>query len=202
MKEMNKSTDYFEQYDKHLIIFDFDETLCHNPSAKIYVVDQETKAQINMSPGEYSDWRATGEYEKNASRWSMDFREFQTYPNGGVPINRTVEKLKYYATRDQYVVALVTGRDNVAGPKKWMRDFYIPVNKMLLMCSGSPDKRNCYRSLINTFEPMHVTVYEDSTEYISQCEEICAQFEIPFSGVLVRDGKTLINWRKNNEKNR
>ncbi len=197
---MNKSIDYFEHYDKHLIIFDFDETLCHNPSAKVYIENNRTGQTIEMSPTEYSKWRSTGEYEKNKSDWEMNFQEFQKYPKNGKPITSTVEKLKHYASRDHYVVALVTGRDNLIGPKKWMSDFYIPINKITMHCSGSPDKRNCFRSLINTFEPMHVTIYEDSVEYIEQCQEICAFFEIPFSGVLVKDGVININWRKNDTK--
>ena len=192
----NKSIDYLEQYDKHLIIFDFDETLCYNPDAKVYIKNMETDETKEMTPTEYSEWRGTGEYDENPKKWNMDFREYRTYPQGGKPIRKTVEKLKYYCSRDHYIVALVTGRDNLAGPKKWMSDFYLPINKMTLLCSGSPDKRNCYRSLVNTFEPMHVTVYEDSTEYIKQCEEICEIFKIPFSGILVENQETIINWRK------
>lgn len=194
---MHKSIDYFDQYDKHLIIFDFDETLCHNPEAKVYVRNKETDKTKELTPTEYSKWRATGEYELNPSRWDMDFKEYRTYPQEGKPIIKTVEKLKHYCSHDHYIVAIVTGRDNLFGPKKWMSDFYLPINKMTLMCAGSPDKRNCYRSLINTFEPMHVTVYEDSIEYIKQCEEICETFKIPFSGILVENQETIINWRKN-----
>jgi hypothetical protein len=194
---MHKSIDYFEQYDKHLIIFDFDETLCHNPDAKVYIKNKESERIKEMTPTEYSKWRSTGEYEQNPKKWDMDFREYRTYPREGKTIAKTVEKLKHYCSQDHYVVALVTGRDNLVGPKKWMRDCRIPVNKITLMCSGSPDKKNCYRSLVNTFEPKHVTVYEDSVEYIRQCEEICEVFKIPFSGVLIENQEEIINWRKN-----
>lgn len=198
---MHKSTDYFEQYDKHLIIFDFDETLCHNPTAKVYIKNTKSDKTFAMSPTDYSSWRATGEYEKNPSIWEMNFVDFESYPQGGQPIRKSVEKLKHYASQDHYVVALVTGRDNIIGPKKWMSNFYIPINKMMLMCSGSPDKRNCFRSLINTFEPLHVTIYEDSVEYITQCQEICEDFQIPFSAVLVQNEDFIIDWRKNDKKN-
>ena len=194
---IHKSIDYHEQYDKHLIIFDFDETICHNPDAKVYIGNKKTSEMIEMTPTDYSEWRATGEYEKDPDKWDMDFKEYRSYPHGGKPITKIVEKLKHYSSHDHYIVALVTGRDNLAGPKQWMNDFYIPVKNMTLMCCGNPDKRNCYRSLINTFGPMHVTIYEDSIECIKQCEEICEIFNIPFSGVLVENEKTSINWRKN-----
>ena len=197
---MEKSINYFEQYDKHLVIFDFDETICRT-NAKVKVENILRDSVIEMSPTEYSSWRSKKVYEKNPSEWKMDFSEFQGYPANGTPNEKVINHLRHYASNDQYIVALVTGRDNLKGPKQFMQEFYVPINKMLLMCSGDPNKRNCFRSLLNTFEPKHVTIYEDSIEYIHQCQEICCDNDVIFSGVLVVDGELKYDWSKY-EKNR
>ena len=131
----------------------------------------------------------------------MDFSEFSGYPHQGVPNEKVINDLRFYANKDQYIVALVTGRDNLSGPKQFMKDYYVPVNKMLLTCSGSPNKRNCFRSLIETFEPKHVTIYEDAVQYIDQCLEICNEYHVPFSGILVKGDNLIYDWRQNERNN-
>ena len=193
---MHKSIDYFEQQDKHLVIFDFDETICIT-NEKVNITNTEKEKTVSLTPTEYSCWRATKEYEKNPDIWKMDFSAFRGYPKNGVPNEKVINDLRFYADKNHYIVALVTGRDNLSGPKQFMKDYYVPVNKMLLTCSGSPNKRNCFRSLIETFEPKHVTIYEDAVQYIYQCLEICNDYEVAFSGVLVKDDKLIYDWRKN-----
>ncbi len=63
------------------------------------------------------------------------------------------------------------------------------------MCSGDPNKRMCYESLINTFLPSFITIFEDCEVYINQCEEIAAKYKVPCAGVLIKDGKIYWNWR-------
>jgi len=195
---MHKSTDYFEQQDKHLVIFDFDETICLT-NEKVKITNFEKNVTLQMTPTEYSRWRSTKEYEKNPEIWKMDFSSFQGYPENGIPNERVINDLRFYADKDHYIVALVTGRDNLSGPKAFMKDYYVPVNKMILTCSGSPNKRNCFRSLFETFEPKHVTIYEDAVQYIHQCLEVCLDYDIPFSGILVNKDKLIYDWRNINE---
>tara|TARA_A100001015_G_C14993860_1_gene715273 strand:- start:307 stop:906 length:600 start_codon:yes stop_codon:yes gene_type:complete len=192
---MHNSPDYFKQQDKHLVIFDFDETICKT-NATIKVTNIKMKKEMYLTPTQYSHWRATKKYEESPDDWHMDFSEFQGYPHDGQPNEEVIRDLRWYADNDQYIVALVTGRDNLLGPKQFMKDYYVPVNKMMLLCSGSPNKRNCFRSLFETFEPKHVTIYEDAPQYIEQCLEIAEQKKIPFSGILVKDGSLVHDWRK------
>jgi hypothetical protein len=190
---MEKSPDYFHQYDKHLIIFDFDETLCKT-NALVRAIHKSTGKELTLNSTEYAAWRKE---EPNAYElYDVDFSEFQRYPEKGELIESVANKLKQFASKENYILALVTGRDNLAGPKHFLSDNYIPINKMFLMCSGDPNKTNCYRSLINTFEPEHVTIYEDSLAHINQCFEVCAKFSVHFSAVLIVNGIPVYDWRK------
>lgn len=195
---MEKSPDYFRQYDKHLVIFDFDETLCKT-NATITAVEKSTTNSFTIDSTKYADWRK--KYPDAHNDFDIDFSQFQRYPEKGELIEPIANKLKQYASNDNYIISLVTGRDNLAGPKQFLSDNYIPINKMFLMCSGDPNKKNCYRSLINTFEPEHVTIYEDSLVYIHQCFDVCARFKVHFSAVLVVDGKPIYDWRNYDQKN-
>jgi hypothetical protein len=190
---MEKSPDYFQQYDKHLVIFDFDETLCKT-NAIIRAKERATDREIIINATEYAQWRKDVPHAHEL--YDIDFSEFQRYPEKGELIEPVANKLKQYASRDNYIIALVTGRDNLAGPKQFLKDNYIPINKMFLMCSGDPNKKNCFRSLINTFEPEHVTIFEDTLLYIEQCYEVCCRFSVHFSAVLIKDGTPIYNWRK------
>ena len=60
---MNPSIDYFEQLDKHLVIFDFDETICQT-NAKVKIVHKPSNTITELTPTEYSVWREKKVYEK------------------------------------------------------------------------------------------------------------------------------------------
>ena len=179
---------------KRLIIFDFDETLCKT-NGLIKRINHDTGINDFLTPGEYSEWRDTGEYNLNPQSWGLDFKSFTGYPNEGERIKPTMEILGKALACHESVVALVTGRDELAGPKQWLEMCMIPTDQMILMCSGDPNKRMCYESLINTLSPSSVMIYEDGVSYIKQCSEVCTKYNIPMTARLVKDGQLKENWR-------
>ena len=189
--------------DKKLVIFDFDETLCKtNGLIKRTKTSNDGHVDVDfLTPGEYSSWRETNEYNINPLSWELDFRSFTGYPNEGSPIPETFELLIEYLNSSEYVVALVTGRDELSGPYSFLVDHSIDVDKMIFMCSGDPNKRMCYESLINTLRPSSILIYEDATAYIDQCREICIKYNISFDSRLIGDGKIRWDWKtiKRNE---
>ena len=74
---MEKSPDYFQQYDKHLVIFDFDETLCKT-NAKITATRKSDGKQLIINATEYPAWRK--QYPDAHNDFDIDFSEFQRYP--------------------------------------------------------------------------------------------------------------------------
>ena len=182
---------------KPLVIFDFDETLCKtNGLIKRTKTGPDGQSSEDfLTPGEYSAWRETGEYNLNPNSWHLDFKSFTGYPNEGTPIQETFELLVSYLEYSTYTVALVTGRDELSGPYSFLVDHKINVDKMIFMCSGDPNKRMCYESLINTLQPSSVLIYEDATAYIDQCNEVCEKYNIPFDSQLIGDGKIRWDWK-------
>ncbi len=182
---------------KNLVIFDFDETLCKTNGLikRIKTTHDGRTVEDFLTPGEYSSWRETGEYNLNPSHWDLDFKSFTGYPNEGTPISETFELLKSYLSQPSYVVALVTGRDELSGPYSFLADHDIAVDKMIFMCSGDPNKRMCFESLLNTLNPSSVLIYEDATAYIDQCREVCAKYNVPFDSRLIGDGKIRWDWK-------
>ncbi|OUU74673.1 MAG: hypothetical protein CBC29_05975 [Methylococcaceae bacterium TMED69] len=182
---------------KKLIIFDFDETLCKT-NGLIKRVKHTENGEIEdfLTPGEYSIWRETGEYNLNPKQWDLDFKSFTGYPNEGEIIPETFALLRRYLEQPEiYIVALVTGRDELSGPYKFLEEKEIEVKKMIFLCSGDPNKRMCYESLFNTLHPSSVLVYEDAKAYITQCEEICLKYDIPFDFRLIGDGTIRWDWK-------
>jgi hypothetical protein len=179
---------------KHLVIFDFDETLCSS-FGLVRRKNYKTAVEDLLTPGEYSEWRESGEYDSDPTNWDLNFSDFTGYPEKGKAIIDTLCRLREYLKDDSYISAIVTGRDELAGPKKWLEKHSIRTEKLILMCSGDPNKRPCYESLINTFLPAVVTIYEDCTVYIEQCEEVCAKYEIPCASVLVDTSTICWGWR-------
>ena len=182
-----------EFQNKHLVIFDFDETLCKT-YGKVVCTNTETREKQYLTPGEYSDFRELGDYDDK--KYDLNFSDFVGYPDKGEVILPVMNKLFEALRSEQYLVALVTGRDELSGPKAWLGDNYVDTSKMLLLCSGDPNKRMCYESLINTYEPSDVTIYEDCVYYIAQCEEVCAKYQIPCASILVKDAEIQWNWRR------
>ena len=90
-------------------------------------------------------------------------------------------------TSEEDLCVLVTGRDELSGPRAWLLNNEVDVDKMILMCSGDPNKRMCYESVINTTQPKKVTLYEDTKLYIDQCEEICKKYEVSFTYNLINE---------------
>jgi len=185
-----------ELQNKHLVIFDFDETLCKT-NGKVVVMTKlpVTNHKKYLTPFEYAEFRESGEYSETIHE--LDFKDFIGYPQNGEPILPVMNKLFDALKSEQYIVALVTGRDELSGPKAWLNDNFVDTSKMILLCAGDPNKRMCYEGLINTYEPTNVTVYEDCKYYIAQCEEVCSKYQIPCASVLVVDGQIKWNWRNN-----
>jgi hypothetical protein len=179
---------------KRLIIFDFDETLCKT-NGLIGRTNHDTGTIDLLTPGEYSKWRASGEYCLNPQTWDLDFKSFTGYPNEGEIIKPTMQILGQTLLCQDSVVALVTGRDELAGPKQWLETCMISTDQMILMCSGDPNKRMCYESLINTLSPSSVAIYEDGASYIKQCYEVCTKYNVPMVAHLIKDGQLKKNWR-------
>jgi len=170
--------------DKHVHIFDFDETLCKT-NAEIKIVDHDQGLTMLMHPTDYPDWRNEGWVEQYPDRYEMDFSNFQGYPMYGTQIKGTTTLLKVLLTSEEDLCVLVTGRDELSGPRAWLLNNGIDVDKMILMCSGNPNKRPCYESVINTLQPKQVTLYEDTELYIEQCTEICKKYDVPFTYKLI-----------------
>tara|TARA_Y100001973_G_C5137562_1_gene301157 strand:- start:91 stop:663 length:573 start_codon:yes stop_codon:yes gene_type:complete len=179
---------------KQLIIFDFDETLC-TTQGLVKRINKKTSVEDFLTPGKYSAWRETGEYDKNPNIWDLDFSDFTGYPEKGSPILDTVSSLRDYLMDDSCIVALVTGRDELLGPRQWLSAHKLDISNMILMCSGDPNKRPCFESLINTLLPKSIIIYEDCPAYISQCEEVSAKYKIPCAGILIGDGNIRWDWK-------
>lgn len=169
---------------KHVHIFDFDETLCKT-NAKIKIEDLEQNVSFELHPTDYPSWREEGWPERYPGRYDMDFSSFQGYPLYGTAIHRTITLLKVLLTSEEDLCILVTGRDELSGPRAWLLNNNIDVDKMILMCSGDPNKRPCYESIINTLQPSKITIYEDTLVYIEQCSEICGKYEVEFDHKLI-----------------
>ena len=170
---------------KHVHVFDFDETLCQT-NAKIGIKDLEQGIEFLMHPTDYPDWALEGWLKKFPNRYELDFSNFRGYPIYGTPIKNVVTLLKILLTSDEDLCVLVTGRDELSGPRAWLLNNEIDVDKMILMCSGNPDKRMCYESVINTLQPSAITIYEDTETYINQCKEVCKKYEVPYDYKLIR----------------
>ena len=165
-------------------IFDFDETLCKT-NAKIRIKDLEQNISFDLHPTDYPAWREEGWPERYPERYNMDFSNFQGYPIYGKPIDGTIRLLKVLLTSEEDLCVIATGRDELSGPRAWLLNHGIDVDKMILMCSGDPNKRMCYESIINTLQPKEIIIYEDSQIYIDQCQEVCTKYEIKFDSRLI-----------------
>lgn len=173
---------------KHVHIFDFDDTLCKT-NGLVKVEDTVDDISFFLEAADYPNWRL--EYQENYNdfnnRYEMDFSDFRGYPTKGTSIDRTIMLLRTLLLSDEDICVLVTGRDELSGPKAWLRNHNVDVDKMILMCSGDPNKRMCYESVINTLEPREVTVYEDCFIYVEQCEEICKKYDVSFTYQLINE---------------
>lgn len=170
--------------EKHIHIFDFDETLCKS-NGLVKITDTQEDRVFHLSATEYSDWREKRYYEKYPGRFDMDFGDFTGYPLNGTAIKGTVTLLKILLLSSEDPCILVTGRDELSGPRAWLINNEVDVDKMILMCSGNPNKRMAYESVINTLQPLEITVYEDSQSAIDQCEEVCKKYDIKFNSKLI-----------------
>jgi hypothetical protein len=170
--------------EKHVHIFDFDETLCRS-NGVVKITDKKFDCTFYLSATEYSNWREKKEYETFPGRFDMDFSDFTGYPLNGVAIKGTVTLLKILLLSSEDPCVLVTGRDELSGPRAWLLNNEIDVDKMILMCSGNPNKRMAYESVINTLQPLEITVYEDSLPAIKQCEDVCKKYDVRFHSKLI-----------------
>ena len=173
---------------KSLIIFDFDQTLCCS-NGVVKRKDNQSGVIDYLNAQDYVTWRIHGEYDQDRTRWDLDFAEFTGYPKRGTPIEATIKLLQLYLADDEAIVALVTGRDELAGPTKWLQDQGVDTDKMILACTADPNKGPFYESLVMSLKPTAVVLYEDSHHHIIQCEQICNKYNVPFEGLLVfKDG--------------
>jgi len=165
--------------DKHVHIFDFDETLCKT-NGKVRIRDNHQNLDFFLHPTDYSIWREEGWIENFPNRFDMDFQDFTGYPTKGVAIKGTLTLLKILLTSEEDLCVLVTGRDELSGPRAWLLNHEVDVDKMILMCSGDPNKKMCYESIINTLQPNQITIYEDAFVYIEQCRTTCTKYDVRF----------------------
>jgi hypothetical protein len=161
---------------KTLAIYDFDNTLCFSDGV-IRITDLHNETNFSMTLSEFDDWREKG-YWKQSNRFILNFDDFSCYPING----KLHHSISRFLIRDlankSTIPALVTGRSELSHPKQWLKDNDIRTEAMVLMCAGGPDKRPCYESLICTFEPSEVIIYEDSFEYIDQLKEVCKKYNL------------------------
>ena len=167
-----------------LYIFDFDRTLCHC-KGKVYITDTTTNECFTLTPTEYADWREEAHHENYPGRFELDFRDFDGYPTNGMPILDTFRRLKKALKSKRTTVAIVTGRGETKGPKDWLKDQGINVNKMVFLASNGPDKRPCYDSLFNTYTTKQVYIFEDAQCYIDQCLEMCEKHSLNLISYLI-----------------
>ena len=78
---------------KHVHIFDFDETLCKT-NAEVKIKDKEQSIDILMHPTDYPTWREERWVERFPDRFEMDFSEFRGYPTYGTPNKKSLTMLK------------------------------------------------------------------------------------------------------------
>jgi len=171
--------------DKHVHIFDFDETLCKT-NGEIGITDNEEEIKFFLHPSDYPGWREERWVENYPGRFEMDFSEFTGYPIKGTAVHGTLTLLKVLLTSEEDICVLVTGRDELSGPRAWLLNHEVNVDKMIIMCSGDPNKRMCYESVINTLQPNQITIYEDAEIYVKQCREVCTKYEVQFDFKLIK----------------
>ena len=168
-----------------LAIYDFDHTLCHS-NGKVILFDKQSGKEIKqMTAAEYTEVRETNGWDPKTQDFNFD--DFRGAPVDATPIHYTIKLLKRDLSDPGCNVALITGRDELSGPKAWLKDQGIDVSKMFLMCSGNPDKKPCYETAINTFDPELIEIYEDGLVYIQQCIEVCKKYKIPVVGFLLSE---------------
>ena len=168
---------------KALAIYDFDHTLCHS-DGKVHVKHTETGSEFQLTAQEYTDFRNDSE-ESFIVQHEFNFDDFRGVPNNGTPITWTFNKLIRDIEDENCTVALVTGRDELNGPKKWLEDHGIDTGKMILMCSGNPNKSFCYESLLMNIQPENVEIYEDGMPFVQQCIEVCQRYGVTCEAYIV-----------------
>ena len=183
---------------RKLAIYDFDNTLCMT-SAQVHCEDKKAGTKFSMNARSYTEWRETDDYNSDPHRYELDFSEFQGYPTNCSKNFDIIKFLKNDILDPYTVPALVTGRDELSGPKLWLKDNNIKTEAMFLLCSADPNKKPCYESLINTFNPDEVIIYEDGFCYINQCREVCNKYNLPLSAIHIISPK---EFRAYNYKNR
>jgi len=169
-----------------LTIFDFDETICANDGA-VRIVDKSKDIEFYLTATEYSDWREKDLYDAN--KHEMDFSEFIGYPKNGKPISPVCHWFIDYCFRPEVQVAVATGRDELSGPKEWMKDNNLPTTGVAFACSGDPNKTYMYEGLVNTYEPSEIVIFEDAPAYIELCKKVAKKYNIPIKAWLMKLGR-------------
>ena len=83
---------------KHVHIFDFDETLCKT-NGKVSIIDNDEEIRFFLHPSDYPEWREERWVENYPGRFEMDFSEFTGYPTKGTAISGTLTLLKILLTK-------------------------------------------------------------------------------------------------------
>ena len=170
---------------KRLAIYDFDHTLCFSDGT-VKVIDKETSQVTGtLTAMEYTAYRESKIFDPITQ--DFDFSDFQGLPKNGKPIEWSMNKLRQDIKDSGCIVALVTGRDDLVGPKAWLNQEGIDTDKMILMCSGDPNKSYCYESLLINLDPSAVEIYEDGKAYAMQCVDICMKYQKPCDAYLITE---------------
>ncbi len=173
------------QKNKRLAIYDFDHTLCFSDGT-VKVIDKETNQVTDrLTAMEYTAYRESNSFDPITQ--NFDFSDFQGLPKNGKPIEWSMGKLRQDIKDPDCNVALVTGRDDLIGPKTWLNQEGINTDEMILMCSGDPNKSFCYESLLINLDPSSVEIYEDGKAYAMQCVDICMKYQKPCDAYLITD---------------
>ncbi len=173
------------QNNKRLAIYDFDHTLCHS-DGRVRLLNKKTKEVIKeITAAEYTEIQENGQWNENEEEF--DFDDFRGKPKNGRPIEWTMKMLRRDIADPKCIVSLITGRDELSGPKQWLKDNGIDTTQIFLMCSGNPDKRPCYESVINSWEPDFIELYEDGMVYIHQCIEVCNKYSVGIDAYHITD---------------
>ncbi len=170
---------------KRLVIYDFDHTLCFSDGVVKIISKETNEITGRLNAMEYTAYRETDMFDPISQ--DFDFSDFQGLPKNGKPIEWSMNKLRQDIKDPDCNVALVTGRDDLLGPKKWLENQGIDTNKMILMCSGDPNKSFCYEALLINLDPSTVEIYEDGKVFAMQCVDICMKYEKPCDAYLITE---------------
>ena len=151
---------------KHLIMFDFDDTLAKTEECTLVRIKGSDRIIDHLSGQQEHD-----EYVLDEAKYYFDYSEFETVSNSAKPIGEVIDLLKNCLNNKDTKVIVLTARQNMA--RDSIRSFLdrqgIDMNKVSVFCSGGSKMKSKYLArLIQRFNIREsVTVFEDSKENIA-----------------------------------